>query len=68
MNYRIVYLLKGESKKYAEKLIKEVAKRFDVNFVYSGKNPVHITLKYRFETNIKKPKNKWIIYKEYNLK
>jgi 2'-5' RNA ligase len=51
MNYRIVYLLKGESKKYAEKLIKNVAKKFKVNFAYSGKQPAHITLKYRFETN-----------------
>lgn len=50
MNYRIVYLLKGEAKKYAEKLIKDVAKKFNVNFVYSGKQPAHITLKYRFET------------------
>ncbi len=51
MNYRIVYLLKGESKRYAERLIKNVAKKFNVNFVYSGKQPAHITLKYRFETN-----------------
>jgi len=51
MNYRIVYLLKGESKKYVEKLIRKVAKKFNVNFVYSGKQPAHITLKYRFETN-----------------
>ena len=50
MNYRIVYLLKGESKRYVERLIKNVAKRFNVNFVYSGKQPAHITLKYRFET------------------
>jgi 2'-5' RNA ligase len=58
MNYRIVYLLKGESKKYAEKLIKDVAKKFKVNFVYSEKLPAHITLKYRFETNdIKKVKS-----------
>jgi hypothetical protein len=33
MNYRIAYLLKGESKKYVEKLIRDVAKKFDVNFV-----------------------------------
>ncbi|MFH1501050.1 MAG: 2'-5' RNA ligase family protein [archaeon] len=51
MNYRIVYLLKGESKKYAEKLIKDVVKKFNVNYCYSGKQPAHITLKYRFETN-----------------
>jgi len=51
MNYRIVYLLRGESKKYSEKLIKDVAKKFNVNYVYSGKNPAHISLKYRFETN-----------------
>lgn len=51
MNYRIVYLLRGEAKKYSEKLIEEVAKKFNVNFVYSGKQPAHITLKYRFETN-----------------
>lgn len=54
MNYRLVYLLRGESKKYAEKLIRDVAKKFKVNFVSSGKQPAHITLKYRFETeNIK---------------
>lgn len=54
MNYRIVYLLKGESKKYAEKLIKDISKNFDVDFVYSRKQPAHITLKYRFETkNVK---------------
>ena len=58
MNYRIAYLLEGEPKKYAEKLIKDVAKKFKVNFVYSGKQPVHITLKYRFETkDIKKVEN-----------
>jgi len=51
MNYRIVYLLKGESKRYVEKLIREVAKKFNVNFAYSGKQPAHITLKYRFETD-----------------
>lgn len=51
MNYRIVYLLKGESKRYVERLIREVAKKFNVNFAYSGKQPAHITLKYRFETN-----------------
>ncbi|MBU2562714.1 MAG: 2'-5' RNA ligase family protein [Nanoarchaeota archaeon] len=51
MNYRIVYLLKGESKKYAEKLIKDVAKKFHVNYCYSGRQSAHITLKYRFETN-----------------
>ncbi len=50
MNYRIVYLLKGESKRYVERLIKNVAKKFNVNFVYSRKQPAHITLKYRFET------------------
>lgn len=55
MNYRIVYLLRGESKRYAERLIKEVYKKFGVSMVYSGKQPAHITLKYRFETdNIKK--------------
>lgn len=55
MNYRVVYLLRGESKKYAEKLIKDVAKKFDVNYCYSGRQPAHITLKYRFETdNVKK--------------
>ncbi|MBR9702372.1 2'-5' RNA ligase family protein [Candidatus Pacearchaeota archaeon] len=59
MNYRIVYLLKGESKRYAEKLIEKVAKKFNVNFVYSGKQPAHITLKYRFETDkIKEVENK----------
>jgi hypothetical protein len=51
MNYRIVYLLRGESKRYSEKLIKDVAKKFNVNYVYSGRQPAHITLKYRFETN-----------------
>lgn len=51
MNYRIVYLLEGESKRYVEKLIRDVAKKFNVTFVYSGKQPAHITLKYRFETN-----------------
>ena len=51
MNYRIVYLLKGEPKKYAEKLIKDVAKKFNVNYCYSRRQPAHITLKYRFETN-----------------
>lgn len=50
MNYRIVYLLKGKAKKYAEKLIKGVYKKFGVSFCYSGKQPAHITLKYRFET------------------
>lgn len=55
MNYRIAYLFRGKSKKYIEQLIKNVAKKFDVNYVYSGKQPAHITLKYRFETdNIKK--------------
>jgi 2'-5' RNA ligase len=57
MNYRIVYLLKGDAKKYAEKLIEDVSKKFNVNFVYSGKQPAHITLKYRFETdNVKEIK------------
>ena len=51
MNYRVVYLLKGESKKYSEKLIRDVAKRFNVNYVYSKRQPAHITLKYRFETD-----------------
>jgi 2'-5' RNA ligase len=55
MNYRIVYLLKGDSKKYAEKLVKDVYKKFGVSFCYSGKQPAHITLKYRFETdNVRK--------------
>jgi len=51
LNYRIVYLFKEEPKKYLEKLIKNVFKKFNVNFVYSGKNPSHLTLKYRFETD-----------------
>lgn len=51
MNYRVVYLLKGYAKKYAEKLIKDVAKKFNVDYCYSGRQPAHITLKYRFETN-----------------
>jgi 2'-5' RNA ligase len=50
MNYRIVYLLKDKPKRYAEKLVKKVYKKFGVNEAYQGKNPVHITLKYRFET------------------
>jgi len=51
MNYRIAYLLDGKSKKYVEDMIQDVAKKFDVDFVYSGRQPAHITLKYRFETN-----------------
>ena len=58
MNYRVVYLLNGESKKYVEKLIRDVAKKFNVNYVYSGKTPAHITLKYMFETdNVKRIEN-----------
>ncbi len=58
MNYRIVYLLSGNAKKHAERLIKEVSKKFKVPFIYSGKQPSHITLKYRFEIkNVKGVEN-----------
>ena len=58
MNYRIVYILSGNAKKHAERLIKDVSKKFKVPFVYSRKQPPHITLKYRFETkNVKEVEN-----------
>jgi len=58
MNYRIVYLLSGNAKKHAERLIKDVSKKFKAPFVYSRKQPPHITLKYRFEIkNVKEVEN-----------
>lgn len=50
MNYRIVYLLKGKSRRYVNRLVRKVHRKFGVNGVYGGRNPAHITLKYRFET------------------
>lgn len=55
MRYLIVTLLKGKSKKYQQKLLYLIAKKFKVKRAILRKPPAHITLKYFFETKNIKP-------------
>ncbi len=50
MKYSIFYLIKGEAKKYRDKLVKEVGPKFGERYVLESKLPAHITLKVPFET------------------
>jgi 2'-5' RNA ligase len=51
MRYLIVNLLNEPAKSFNEKLIKDVAHKFNVFSVLNKNAPAHITLKYGFETN-----------------
>jgi 2'-5' RNA ligase len=46
MKYFIGYLVKGEAEQYHQKLVKDIASRFDVFNTVSFKAPSHITFKY----------------------
>lgn len=50
MKYAIFYLLKGEAKKYRDKLVREVGPRFGERYVLDSKLPAHVTLKTPFIT------------------
>ncbi|MBI3032364.1 2'-5' RNA ligase family protein [Candidatus Woesearchaeota archaeon] len=51
MIYFIAYLLQGEPKAFHEKLVKDIAEKFDVHYRDQKKIPSHITLKEPFKTN-----------------
>lgn len=55
MEYLIVILLNGKSKKYQQKLLYLIAKKFKVDRAILRKPPAHITLKYFFKTENIKP-------------
>lgn len=50
MKYMIVSLLGGEVQNYHQRLVEEIAVKFDVDFLASQKVPTHFTLKDVFET------------------
>jgi len=51
MKYSIFYLMKGEARRYRNKLVKEVGPKFGERYVLNSKLPAHITLKIPFENN-----------------
>ena len=54
MKYSIFYLIKGNAKKYQQKLVRIVGPKFKEKYVRDSKLPAHITLKAPFDTkNIK---------------
>lgn len=54
MKYAIVYLIKGKAEKYHQKLVKEIAEKFNIIYTKRNSCPSHITLKFGFKIN--KPK------------
>ncbi len=49
MRYSIFYLIKGDAKKYRNKLVRGIGPKFGENYVLDSKLPAHITLKVPFE-------------------
>jgi len=51
MKYFIVYYIKGEAGNFQQKLLYDVAKKFNVNEAIVRRPPAHLTLKYSFVPN-----------------
>ena len=51
MKYALVYLMKGDVRKYHKGLVKKLAKKFNEPYLLKNPIPSHATLKYPFRTN-----------------
>lgn len=51
MKYVVVNLLDSPTKEYQQKLVQEIANKFDIFFTKEQALPCHFTLKYSFETD-----------------
>jgi 2'-5' RNA ligase len=50
MKYSLACLLEGPAAEYQQRLVREIADRFDLRFTLEQAIPPHFTLKYHFET------------------
>src|SRR5262245_47016005 len=51
MRYTLACLLEGPAAEYQQRLIREIAARFDLRFTQEQAIPPHFTLKYEFDTD-----------------